>query len=135
MSCPRHVPAPPAGLWGMNVRYSGTSAAVHAPRRLARPPSGRAALRGKLPARMATPRTALSARSLALAFAIAALAACAATLVEGTVAGVAVLVASASALFLLVARRQAAAARRETAEGLVRLQAIIDSMADGVIFV
>ena len=83
---------------------------------------------------MAAP-IALSPRSLTLAVVLAVIAACAASLVEGMVAGVAVLVASTSGLFLLVARRQAAAARRETANALVRLQAIIDSMPDGVIFV
>jgi len=75
------------------------------------------------------------ARSAAILLGAAAVAACAAAFVEGTVAGVAVLAAAASGLFLVRARAQAAAARRETAAALTRLQAIVDSMADGVIFV
>lgn len=75
------------------------------------------------------------ARSAALVLGAAAIAACAAAFAEGTVAGVAVLLAAASGLFLVRARAQAAAARRETAAALTRLQAIVDSMADGVIFV
>ncbi|GEJ56082.1 two-component system sensor histidine kinase NtrB [Anaeromyxobacter diazotrophicus] len=75
------------------------------------------------------------ARSAALVLGGAALAACAAAFAEGTVAGVAVLAAAASGLFLVRARAQAAAARRETAAALTRLQAIVDSMVEGVIFV
>jgi PAS domain S-box-containing protein len=75
------------------------------------------------------------ARSAAIVLGAAAIAACAAAFAEGTVAGVAVLAAAASGLFLVRARAQAAAARRETAAALTRLQAIVDSMADGVIFI
>ena len=75
------------------------------------------------------------ARSAAIVLGGAAGAACVAAFVEGTVAGVAVLLAAASGLFLVRARAQAAAARRETSAALTRLQAIVDSMADGVIFV
>lgn len=75
------------------------------------------------------------ARSAAIVLGGAALVACAAAFVEGTVAGVAVLIAAACGLFLVRARAQAAAARQETAAALTRLQAIVDSMVEGVIFV
>jgi PAS domain S-box-containing protein len=76
-----------------------------------------------------------AARAVVAAFLLACGAAWLTAALEGTVAGVAVLVASASAIFLAVARRQAAAARREKDAALTRLQAIVDSMVDGVIFV
>src|SRR6266702_3180251 len=140
MSCPRHAPAAPAGLWGgggasvIAASRPPCTRSLGRSRPLYRAPFGWGVLRGKLGALMAAP-IALSPRSLTLAVVLAVIAAFAASLVEGMVAGVAVLVASTSGLFLLVARRQATAARHETANALIRLQAIIDSMPDGVIFV
>ena len=54
---------------------------------------------------------------------------------EALLAAMAVVATSAAALLVLRARAQTGQARAETAAALTRLQAIIDSMADGVIFV
>jgi PAS domain S-box-containing protein len=71
----------------------------------------------------------------AAALATAALLALGAAAAWGTVAGVAVLALAGGAVAVHSARAQAALARRETAAALDRLQAIVDSMADGVIFI
>ncbi|HET9599615.1 MAG TPA: histidine kinase dimerization/phospho-acceptor domain-containing protein, partial [Anaeromyxobacteraceae bacterium] len=53
----------------------------------------------------------------------------------GTPAGVVVLALAGGAVAVHSARGQASMARRETAAALDRLQAVVDSMADGVIFI
>jgi PAS domain S-box-containing protein len=77
------------------------------------------------------PRPALAVAVLALA----ALLALGAAALWGTLAGVAVLTLLGGTVAVHSARGQAALARRETAAALERLQAVVDSMADGVIFI